>query len=331
VVVLDGVGDEVEQHLLEALAVGADVEAGVAVPLQADGALGGERAGEVEHLGHDEIDGDRLEREGEPARLDAGDVQHLVDQAEQVAAAAEDLPGPGTLSLGGPRIHRQDLGEAEDGVEGRAQLVGHAGEELALRLVRALQLAVLLLDLAEEARILDRDHGLIGEGLDQRDLLRCEWARLGFIMIVTEEEGANRRPFAHQRHGEHRPHPGPAKACLRELIHARGVDLDIGEMDRAPFSDRLRVDTALGQRAQLTRELVRPFGARAIPSGACPQHVALDPPDAAMAGATEPRRPLRHRRQHGVNVGGRAADDVQHLGRRRLLLQRLIQIAVTGR
>ena len=65
----------------------------------------------------------------------------------------------------------QHLGEADDRVERRAQLVRHVGEELRLVLVGDLELAALVLDLAEQARVLDRDHRLVGEGLEQRDLL----------------------------------------------------------------------------------------------------------------------------------------------------------------
>jgi hypothetical protein len=52
---------------------------------------------------------------------------------------------------------RQDLGEADDGVERRPQLMGHVGEELGLVLAGDLELATLLLDLAEETRVLDGD------------------------------------------------------------------------------------------------------------------------------------------------------------------------------
>src|SRR2546428_9052293 len=64
----------------------------------------------------------------------------------------------------------EDLGEPDDGVERRAQLVAHVREELALVPARDLELAALLLDLVEEPDVLDRDRGLIGEGLDDLDL-----------------------------------------------------------------------------------------------------------------------------------------------------------------
>jgi hypothetical protein len=55
------------------------------------------------------------------------------------------------------------LGEPDNGVEWRAQLVAHAGKELRLVLAPQLQLTVLVLDLVEQPYVLDRDHHLIGE------------------------------------------------------------------------------------------------------------------------------------------------------------------------
>ena len=71
----------------------------------------------------------------------------------------------------------QHLGEADDRVERRAQLVRHVGEELRLVLVGQLELPALVLDLVEQARVLDRDHRLVGEGLQQADLLVGEAGR----------------------------------------------------------------------------------------------------------------------------------------------------------
>ncbi len=62
-----------------------------------------------------------------------------------------------------------EFGIAEDRVQGRAQLMAHIGEELGFVLARHRQLAAFLLDLAEQAGILDRDHALRGEGRQQLD------------------------------------------------------------------------------------------------------------------------------------------------------------------
>ena len=50
------------------------------------------------------------------------------------------------------------------------------------------------------------------------------------------------------------------------------------------------------------------------------QHHIIDP--------TNPRRALDDGVEHRLHVGRRAADDAEHLGRRRLMLQRLAQFRV---
>ena len=57
-------------------------------------------------------------------------------------------------------------------VQRRAQLVRHAGEEFRLVAVGDFELAALVLDLVEEAHVLDRDHRLVGEGLT-RSICLC--------------------------------------------------------------------------------------------------------------------------------------------------------------
>ena len=68
-------------------------------------------------------------------------------------------------------VVEDQLGVAEDGVERRAQLVAHVGEELRLVLARLRELAALVLDFVEQPHVLDRDHRLVGEGLQQIDHL----------------------------------------------------------------------------------------------------------------------------------------------------------------
>ena len=81
------------------------------------------------------------------------------------------------LSLEIARILEQHLGDADDGVQWRAQLVTHVGEELRLVLARHLELVALLLDLAEQPRILNGQRRLRGEGLEQLDRIGGELAR----------------------------------------------------------------------------------------------------------------------------------------------------------
>src|SRR5438093_1355140 len=70
-----------------------------------------------------------------------------------------------------------DLGEADDRVERRPQLMAHVREELALVAIGDLELAALLLDLVEETHVLHRDARLIGERLRELDLAVGERSR----------------------------------------------------------------------------------------------------------------------------------------------------------
>ena len=93
------------------------------------------------------------------------------------------------------RAAHDDAREADDRVERRAQLVRHVGEKLRLVPARDLELAALLLDLAEQARVLDRDRRLVGEGPEQRDLLVGERADV----IAADEHRAEAAPFPQYR------------------------------------------------------------------------------------------------------------------------------------
>ncbi len=77
------------------------------------------------------------------AGLDAGQIENAVDDAEQMLAALADQSRIILAFRGIEReigLVRQHLGEADDGVQRRAQLVAHGGEEAALGVVGALGL-----------------------------------------------------------------------------------------------------------------------------------------------------------------------------------------------
>ncbi len=66
---------------------------------------------------------------------------------------------------------QEDFREADDRIERGPQLVRHVGHERGLVLVGDFELLALFSQLLEEADVLDRDDGLIGEGPEQCDLL----------------------------------------------------------------------------------------------------------------------------------------------------------------
>ena len=70
------------------------------------------------------------------ARLDQREIEHFVDQLEQIPSCLEDLVE--VSLLGGCRRRRagfEQLGEPEDRVERRAQFVAHAGEKIRFRAI----------------------------------------------------------------------------------------------------------------------------------------------------------------------------------------------------
>jgi hypothetical protein len=69
--------------------------------------------------------------EGELARLDLGEIQDVVDQGQQGFSAGEDGLGVAALLVGKLRV-QQERGHPDDTVHGRANLVAHIGQELAL-------------------------------------------------------------------------------------------------------------------------------------------------------------------------------------------------------
>ena len=81
-----------------------------------------------------------------------------------------DGGGEVALVLGQRRVQQQPA-HADDRVHRRADLVAHRRQEGALGFVGGFGLGTRLLRLLEHLRVLDRDHRLVGEGLDQRDFL----------------------------------------------------------------------------------------------------------------------------------------------------------------
>ncbi len=69
----------------------------------------------------------------ELARLDFGEIQNIVDDGEQRVAAHADGFDKALLLFRQGRFH-QEAGHADHGVERRANLVAHLGEEFGFRL-----------------------------------------------------------------------------------------------------------------------------------------------------------------------------------------------------
>src|SRR5262249_8451934 len=100
--------------------------------------------------------------ERELSSLNLREVEHIIDQSEQVLTVALHTIEHGACFLGHVTIHtiEDQLCVAENGIEWRAQLMAHIGEELRFMLACLFELPALVLEFREQARVLDRQHGL---------------------------------------------------------------------------------------------------------------------------------------------------------------------------
>src|SRR4051812_17788565 len=129
----------------------------------------GERLRCGNHRLNDGCKGVILKRQGELACLDLGNVKYVIDQSQQVLSvdldALQDFAGlVGHFSI---KAVGQQFRVAEHGVQGRAQLVAHVGQELRFVLARGREVTPLLLDFVEETRIVQGENGLIRKGLHE--------------------------------------------------------------------------------------------------------------------------------------------------------------------
>src|SRR5207237_8197924 len=124
---------------------------------------------------------DAVEVERQTAGLVLRASEDVVDQRTETTTGAQHIVQVLGLFLIDRSEHllEEHLGEADDRVQRRPQLVPQRGQELALVPARDLELAALVLDLTEEAHVLDRDRSLVRERLDELHLAIVERPELG--------------------------------------------------------------------------------------------------------------------------------------------------------
>ena len=98
---------------------------------------------------------------------------------------------PSTRKISARSVAAQARRALGDGVQHPLQVGGRPADDLQhlggrrLLLQRLRQRAVALLQLGEQAGVLDGDHGLVGEGLDQGDLAVGEGAWLRRVAAIV--------------------------------------------------------------------------------------------------------------------------------------------------
>ena len=145
---------------------------------------------------------------------------------DQLAVEREDHSEGRLAQL--PRIRRDRL---EHRLHVALRLADHAQDLAGRRLLlqRFGQVAVARLQLVEQPRVLDRDHRLVGEGLEHGDLSFGEHRRFG----ASDGDRSNRAAVAEHRHGKDAAKPGRLSQALQAifgiLANIRNVDDGSGE------------------------------------------------------------------------------------------------------
>src|SRR6266446_5239723 len=120
----------------------------------------------------------------------------------------------------------QDLREPDDGVERRAELVGHVGEELRLVPAGGFELAALVRDLVKEPGILDGQGRLRGKGLEERD----DFGRERTGGVAANDEAPDDVLLTQQRHREERVPSRPEQRPARPAF-IRAFDCDVRDLN----------------------------------------------------------------------------------------------------
>ena len=139
-VVLDGVCQQVDQHLTQTQRIGNDDVLRDVLHTQGEGnaAHGGARADHAAQLLHLLREGNGAGVERHPAAFDFGDIQNIVDQRQQVTARRGDLVQTVPHIASVVQMELGDLRHADDGVHRRADIVRYGGEKLRFCLVGVL-------------------------------------------------------------------------------------------------------------------------------------------------------------------------------------------------
>ena len=86
---LTRVSDQVEQHLLQALSIGQHPRLGDGRELERQSLRVGEYLSEVAHLEQDRSDRHRLDHEIRAPGFEAGEIEHVRDELQQMARARD--------------------------------------------------------------------------------------------------------------------------------------------------------------------------------------------------------------------------------------------------
>src|SRR5262249_19186970 len=233
---LDGVADQIDQHLRQAAAVAMTRwQVGSHLNLESELLVGRQWLQRAANGLGDVLDRIIGEFEFELAGLDLGEIQNIIDQTEQMLAVGLKAFEYAKHLLGRLAVSTvcHQFGVTEDGVERRAQFVAHIGEELRLVLARLFKLPALVPDLVEQPRVLNGECRLRRKGLDNVDGVLGKLSR----RAATNHQRADDVFAAQQR----RHHPRTIAGTQGDLVNVRGRFFSqVGDLSRFALCEDFR-------------------------------------------------------------------------------------------
>ena len=173
-----------------------------------------------------------------------------------------------------------------------------------------------LLGFVEEPRVLDRDHRLLGERLQQRQLLIAERP----LERAADPQRADGATLEQHWREDDRFRANRAAACARHGRHVACFDIGI-DNDPAFEDCYARRSVACERLRKELSELVEAGPAAAD----IEQAIIADERNANRFAREQPLAALQNRIEHRLRIGDRAADRGEHLARRPLLVERLLR------
>jgi hypothetical protein len=188
-----------------------------------------------------------------------------------------------------------------------------------LLLQRSGQLAGARLLGIEQPRVLDGDRRLVGEGLQEIDLFFREQPCLS----AGDCDRPDRNALAQDGHAYCTAIPGDGSHITKPVLQIR---FDIGDLRDAPLKYRAsRHAFATGQRGIVAPVHFADISADAVMRDEMEQ-LAVESVDKAELRVTEPGRAFGDHIENGLDLAGRATDDVEHIAGCCLIFERLTQL-----
>ena len=164
---------------------------------------------------------------------------------------------------------------------------------------------------------------MVGKGRDQFDLLVSERPHFR----TGQNQDANRDTLAQHRNGEN------GAEIAQPLPLQEGVfwiSLYVGDMNQSTFEQCAPERQASFGNDWNISDIIHVFGREAVGLGTIEDSVFLAG-NGGLVGIAEPGCRFDKSLQHGLQVEGRPADDLEHVGGGGLLLQRFAQLVEQAR